>query len=130
MCCWRRTEKITWTDRVRNEEVLHRIKEDRNILHTINRRKAKWIGHVLHRNYLLKRVIEGKIEGSIEVSGRRGRRRKQLLHDLKEIRGYRKFKEAALARTLWGTRFGRNNFRKTDFGMTEFDIASPKFLAQ
>jgi hypothetical protein len=44
--CWRRMEKISWTDRVRNEEVLHRVKEERNILHTINRRKANWIGHI------------------------------------------------------------------------------------
>jgi len=42
--CWRRKE-ISWTDRVRNEVVLHRVKEDRNILHTVKRRKANWIGH-------------------------------------------------------------------------------------
>jgi hypothetical protein len=52
-------EKISWTDRVRNEEVLHRVKE-RNILHTIKRRKANWIGHILRRNCLLKHVIEEK----------------------------------------------------------------------
>jgi hypothetical protein len=52
-------EKISWTDRVRNEEVLHRVKE-RNILHTIKRGKANWIGHILRRNGLLKHVIEGK----------------------------------------------------------------------
>jgi hypothetical protein len=50
MWCWRRMEKISWTDRVRNEEVLHRVKEERNILHTIQIRKANWIGHILHRN--------------------------------------------------------------------------------
>jgi hypothetical protein len=38
--CWRRMEKISWADRVRNEEVLHRVKEERNILHTIKIRKA------------------------------------------------------------------------------------------
>jgi hypothetical protein len=58
--CWRRME-ISWTDRVRNEEVLHRVKEERNIIRTINRRKADWIGHILRRNCLLKHVIEGKI---------------------------------------------------------------------
>jgi hypothetical protein len=79
-------EKISWTDRVRNEEVLHRVKEERNIVHTIKRRKANWIGHILRRNGLLKHVIEGKIEGRIEVTGRLGRRRKQLLDDLKETR--------------------------------------------
>jgi hypothetical protein len=60
MWCWRRMEKISWTDRVRNEEVLHRVKEDRNTLRTIKRRKTNWIGHILRRNCLLKRMIEGK----------------------------------------------------------------------
>jgi hypothetical protein len=84
MWCWRRMEKISWTDRVRNEEVLHRVKAERNIVHTIKRRKANWIGHILRRNCLLKHVIEGKLEGRIEMSGRRGRRRKQLLDDVNE----------------------------------------------
>jgi hypothetical protein len=86
MWCCRRMEKFSWTDRVRNEEVLHRVKEERNILHTIRRRKANWIGHILHRNCLLKHVIEGKLEGRTEMTGRRERRRKQLLVGLKEKR--------------------------------------------
>jgi hypothetical protein len=53
---------------VRNEEVLHRVKEDRNIVHTIKRRKANWIGHILRRNCLLKHVIEGKLEGRIQMT--------------------------------------------------------------
>jgi hypothetical protein len=61
------------------EEVLHRVKEERNNLHSIKRRQANWIGHILRRNCLLKHIIEGKIEGRTEVKGRRGRRRKQLL---------------------------------------------------
>jgi hypothetical protein len=72
MRCLRRMVKISWTDHVRNEEVLHRVKEQRNLLHTVNRRKANWIGHMLHRNCLLKHVIEGKVEGRIAVMGRRG----------------------------------------------------------
>jgi len=55
-------EKISWADRVKNE-VLHRVKEERKILHTIKRRKDNWIGHILHRDYLLRQVIEGKTEG-------------------------------------------------------------------
>jgi hypothetical protein len=66
---WRRMEKIIWIDRVRNEEVLHRVNEERTIVHTIKRRKANWIGHILRRNCLLKHVIEGKLEGRIEVTG-------------------------------------------------------------
>jgi len=81
-------EKISWTDCVRNEEVLLRVKEQRNILHEIRKRKSNWVGHILRRNCLLKRVIEGKIKGCIEVIGRRGRKRRKLLDDLKERRGY------------------------------------------
>jgi hypothetical protein len=54
-------EKISWIDCVRNEEVLYRIKEERNILHTVKRRKANWIGHVLRRNCFLKHVIGGMV---------------------------------------------------------------------
>ena len=68
-------EKISWTDRVRNEEVLLRVKVEISMLHAIKGRKAKWIGHILRSNCLLKHVTEGKVDGT----GRRGRRRKQLL---------------------------------------------------
>jgi hypothetical protein len=63
MWCWRRMEKISWAEHVRNEDVLLRVKEQRNILHEIRKRKAKLIGHILLRNCLLQRVIEGKIKG-------------------------------------------------------------------
>ena len=76
-------EKINWTDHVRNEEVLLRVNEQRNILQEIRKRKANWIGHILRRNCLLKHVIEGKIKGEIEVTRRRGRRRKKLLDTLR-----------------------------------------------
>jgi hypothetical protein len=79
--------KISWTDHVRNEEVLLRVKEQKNILHEIRQRKANWIGHILPRNRLLQRVIEGKIKGGTEVTERRGRRRRKLLDDLKDRRG-------------------------------------------
>jgi hypothetical protein len=62
--------EISWTDRVGHEKVLHRVKEERNIVHTIKIRKATWIGHILRRNCLLKYVIEGKVEGRIEMTGR------------------------------------------------------------
>jgi len=54
MWCWRRMEEISWTDLERNEEVLLRAKEQRNILHEISKRKANWIGHILRRNCLFK----------------------------------------------------------------------------
>ena len=100
-------EKISWTDHVRNKEVLLRVKEQRNILHEILKRKANWIGHILRRNCLLQGVIEGKVKGGIEVTGRQGRRRRKLLDDLKERGGYSYLKEEALDRTMWRACFGR-----------------------
>jgi hypothetical protein len=99
-------EKISWTDHVRNEEVLLRVNGQRNILHEIRKRKAKWIGHILRRNCHLKQVIEGKIKGEIEVTRRRGRRRRKLLDDLKDRRGYSHLKEEALYRTMLRNCFG------------------------
>ena len=103
--CWRMMEKISWTDHVRNEEVLLRVNGQRNILHEIRKRKPNWIGHILRRNCLLKQVIEGKIIGEMEVTRRRGRRRRKLLDSLKDRRGYCHLKEETLDRTMWKNRF-------------------------
>ena len=100
-------EKISCTDHVRNEEVLLRVKEQRNTLREISKRKDNWIGHILRRNCLLLRVIEGKIRRVIEVAGRRGRRRRKLLNDVKDRRGYSHLNEEALDRTMWAAGFGR-----------------------
>jgi len=101
-------EEISWTDHVRNEEVLLRVKEQRNILHEIRKLKANWFGRSLRRNCLLQRVIERKMQGGIEVTGRQGRRRRKLLDDLKERRGYSHLNEEALDRIMWRARFGRS----------------------
>jgi len=76
-------------------------------IHEISKWKANWIGNILGRNCLLQRVIEGKTEGGREVTGRWGRRRRKLLDDLKERRGYSHLKEEALDRTMWRACFGR-----------------------
>jgi hypothetical protein len=83
-------------------EVPYRAKEDRNILHTINRRHANWIRHILCRNCLLKHVTDGRTE----VTGKRGRRCKQLLYEFKEMGGYWKLTEEApeRRRRLWTCR--------------------------
>jgi hypothetical protein len=100
---------------VRNEDVLLRVKEQRNILHEIRKRKANWIGHILRRNCLLQRVIEGNIQRGIEVTGRQGRRRRKLLDDLKErILSFEggnsgsHYVESSLWKRLW-------TCRKTDY---------------
>jgi hypothetical protein len=103
--------------------------EQRNILHEIWKQKASWIGHILCRNCLLKQVIEGKIKGEMEVTRRRGRRRKKLLDDLKDRRRCSHLKEETLDCTMWRNCFGR------DFGPvvrqnTElWMITSPKAIS-
>jgi hypothetical protein len=62
---WKRVEKISRNDRVKNEEVflVHRVKEERNILHVTKRRETNWTGHILRRKCLLKtHYMEGKIK--------------------------------------------------------------------
>jgi hypothetical protein len=114
MWCWRRMEKISWTDHVRNEELLHGVREQRNILHEIRKRKVNWIGHILRRNCLLQRVIEGNIKEGIEMTGRQGRRLRKLLDDFKETKGFEggscrsHYVESSLWKRLW-------TCRKTDY---------------
>ena len=61
----------------------------------------------MRRICLLQQVIEGKVKGEIKVTGRRGRRLRKLLDDLKERRGYSHLKEEALDRTMWRAHFGK-----------------------
>ena len=101
--------------KAKNNTVLFIKIYDRNDFRTIRvcdrdctvKQKANWIGHILRRNCLLQHVIEGKIKGQIEVTRWRGRKRKKLLDDLKDRRGYCQLKEEALDRTMWRNRFGR-----------------------
>jgi len=75
---WKKLGKINWNYRVGNEVMLQRAKEEGNTGHKIKRRKANWIGHILGRKCLLQHIMEVKKEGRINVTGRRGRRRKKL----------------------------------------------------
>jgi hypothetical protein len=77
-----------------------KVMEEKNILHTIERRKTNWICHNLRRKCLIKHITKGKI-GRIEVTGRRGMRSRQLLNDLTENTGNWKLKEEAIYFTLW-----------------------------
>jgi hypothetical protein len=113
--------KISWTDRVKNEEVLHREKEERIVLHTVKRGTANWIGQILRKNCLLKQVIGGKIEGRIEGTGRRGRRFKLLLDGLKKMRSCWNVRGKTIwhsvENSLWT---GQWACRKTEYGMEGF----------
>jgi hypothetical protein len=63
MWYWRRMEKISWTNRVENKEVLHSVKEERNVPRTTQRETANWNGNTLRKNCLLTYVIERQIKG-------------------------------------------------------------------
>ena len=79
-----------------------------NISHTINRR-VNLIVHTLRSNWLLKQTTEGTTKGNIEVKGRRGRRRNQLLDAPKKTRKYSKLKEEALDSASWRTHSERGS---------------------
>ena len=90
-------QKIKWPEKVTNEHVPENIGEKRTVLNNIPRRKANLIGHILRRNCLLHDAIEGQVT---EVKGV-GRRRTQLLDDLRNMRRYWELKEEAEARKRW-----------------------------
>ena len=81
--------KISWTEKVTNEEVLVRANEARSIFKTIWCRKHRWLGHVLRHDNLLHDIIKGKMLGKATWS----RKRMELLHDMMEGRDYGQFKD-------------------------------------
>lgn len=104
MWCYRRILKISWRDHTTNEEVLRRIKEKRSLIATISIRRAKWIGHILRHDGLLKNIIEGMVEGT----NSRGRQRKEYLHDIIKDLGcdsYMGLKRTAQDRQDWKIRW-------------------------
>ena len=94
-------------DRVRKEELLKKVKEERNVLQTIKWREANWLGHILRRNYCLKHIIEKKIERKIHVTWRRRRRCMKPLDGVKEKTGYCRLEEESMDRQPWRIRVGR-----------------------
>uniref|UniRef100_A0A8D8S857 Endonuclease-reverse transcriptase n=1 Tax=Cacopsylla melanoneura TaxID=428564 RepID=A0A8D8S857_9HEMI len=99
MWVWRRLDGIKWSDKVRNEEVLRRVGEKREILTTIKDRKRNWLGHILRRDCLQRRIMEGKLEGRRP----RGRRRFGMLTDMLNGRTFEQMKEDAQDRVKWRT---------------------------
>ena len=105
--CWRRIEKNQLDRSWEKWRNLQRVKEEIHLLHLIKRMKAEWNGHILRRNCILKHVNEGKKEGSVEVTERRGSRRRNLLKDLYKKIGYWKLNTRHWL-SLWRIRFGRS----------------------
>ena len=95
MWIWRKMEKISWTAKVSNSEVLNWVNENRCIISTISQRKCRWRGHVLRHDVLLRDVLEGRMTGKRT----RGRKRLQLMSNICE--GYEIAKKRAEDRCLW-----------------------------
>lgn len=93
--------EITLIDHVKNEKVLPKFNEKRNILHSLKRKKAISMVTPRVETSILKHVIEGNLEERAEVTGDGERRRKQPLDDLKETAEHRKLKQETLDGTLW-----------------------------
>ena len=103
MWLWRRMERISWTDRVRNEDVLLRVGEKRMMLEKIVLRQKNWIGHVLRGDGMLRDEIEGKMEGKRG----RGRPRIGMLDVLLDKGSYWEMKRKSQDRTSWRLRMPR-----------------------
>jgi len=95
MWIWRRMEKISWIDKVINEDVLKKVNESKNMLNVIRQRKCKWIGYEF-----LQEIFEGRMKGR----SARGRKRIQLLDDLADGKDYASLKREAEDRSMWRIR--------------------------
>ena len=89
--------KISWLDKVTNEEVLRRVNEDRQILNSVWQTKHPWIGHVMRLSLHLHEIIVSRMSGNPT----KGRRRIQTLHDLANAGGFAALKRAAQDREVW-----------------------------
>ena len=96
MWVWRRMQKVSWKDKKTNEEILSLVGEEICLMKTIIKRKKDWIGHVVRGDNLLKRVLEGRMEGKKP----RGRPRMGMIDDLKEG-SYTEMKRRTDDRETW-----------------------------
>ncbi|KAJ4440039.1 hypothetical protein ANN_08170 [Periplaneta americana] len=109
MWIWRRMERVKWRDRIRNEAVLERVDEERMMLKLIRKRKRNWLGHWLRRNCLLKDALERMVNGRRV----RGRRRYQMIDDIKLYESYEETK---------GKAENRKDCRKAGFAVKDLPL--------
>ena len=98
--CYRRMLRISWREMMTNEQVFNRVGEGRCFLKWIKQRRAQLMGHIIRHDSMLKRIIEGVVEGK----NLRGRPRleymKQLLRDMR-CASYHELKRKADDRGAW-----------------------------
>ena len=80
MWCFRRIGRISWRDKVSNDDVLSKLKTEKQLLQDIQKRKCKYFGHIKRRNNILTTALEGKLNGKRP----RGRPRNNWFGDIRE----------------------------------------------
>ncbi|KAF0724219.1 LINE-1 reverse transcriptase [Aphis craccivora] len=100
MWCYRKMLKIPWTEKVTNKEILDKIKEQRQIWKSIQSRRGKMIGHILRHQSLLKKIIEGDVEGHISRGRPRTEYMTQIMQDTNKG-SYKELKELCYDREAW-----------------------------
>ena len=78
MWIYRRMPKISWTDKISNQEVLRRASTSRQLIKTIQQRVLRFFGHLIRRNNIHRVLLEGKINGKRE----RGRPRESWVNNI------------------------------------------------
>lgn len=96
MWIWRRMERVSWKEHKTNEEILKMVEEERSVIKTIRERQRKWMGHIMRGDYLLRDIIEGRMEGKTT----RERPRVMLLDWAMEKNGYSKMKRGSKSRNM------------------------------
>jgi len=97
MWIWRRMERVSWMDKITNEEILNKVGEKRQLISVIRIRQKNWIGHVLRDEGLLGEVMEGRMEGK----RLRGRLQKGMLDELLVESSYGNMKRKVENRDEW-----------------------------
>jgi hypothetical protein len=98
MWIWRKMERVSWSEKKTNEQVLREVGEERSLWEKVVQRKKNWIGHIVRGEGLMKQVMEGRMEGKRG----RGRPRMGMISELKES-SYVDMKRRAEDREEWRT---------------------------
>lgn len=94
---WRRLQSIKWTDKIKSDQVLERVKEGKCMLHAVMKMKVDWLGHILKTKSILKVITKGRIIGKTS----RGRKKHEMLTDLRGSQSYKRLKRATQDRDVW-----------------------------
>ena len=99
MWIYRRMFRISYMDKITNDEVLQRAKAKRQLISVIRDRKMRYFGHLVRRNELQRLLLDGKVEGK----RRKGRQRLCWVFEIQKWTSmkYQSYIRMAEDRTAW-----------------------------